>query len=449
MASSIDIRGIQNGIQHMSFTSNDGAAELGDNEFDAHANTVRFTFVSASHTFVVAGDGIGMDEDRLVRSVCYFGHKNASNSAGRFGLGENAAHIVLSGAEKATRILTRTAGAITPLELVADWPKAAIESKWAPSAHEIGYGSMALWNKYAINPNGHGSVKVIPMPAAKFADMVDDMPAFLKELGFAYEQYLRSGKTIEVYLDDALYVPDLSLTLNYDATPAVRRNEVRLELWRKGDDERMYYHHSSIRPLYSEMVRQENGTQAKIRDYATVIADGYELIAGFTMRSVYDTNSNPPAGAPGQPRGEVIPGYVALCRGNRTLCRLPGLFPGTSGDYEDRRIVGATRHWLSFTHREDTMMGVETNKSHVRTEKVHKLLMDTVHELGRRWSKKYYQTIKAAAAIAPPEGVAWARRVKAAAATLKRLAESTPGFLEELETFMDEYEPVEAVPDDA
>jgi hypothetical protein len=449
MASSISINGIQNGIQHMNFTLNDGAAELGDNEFDAGANTLRYIFTTASNTITVAGDGSGMNEAALVRSVCYFASKDASTSVGRFGLGENAAHIVLSGALTSTHILTRTEGAVRPLELIANWPRAAAEDSWAPSAHPISYDSMGIWNQYAINPNGKGSVKYIPMPADKFASMVANLPSLLKELGFAYEHQLRSGKVIEVYVDGVCHLPDMSLTLNYDTTPAVRRNETRIELWKKGDDERVYYHHTSTRPLYAEMVRQDVGSQTKIRDYATAGADGYARVAEFTLRSVYDPASNPPA-IVGQPRGEVVPGYVALHRGNRTLCRLPGLFPGTSGDYEDRRVVGATRHWLSFTHNEDTLMGVETNKSHVREEKVHKLLLDTVHDLGRRWSKKYYQTIKAAAAVAPPENVAWARRVKAAVSTMKRLADSAPGFLEELEAFMDEFEvpePVEPVAD--
>ena len=403
MASSIDIRGIQNGILHMGFTNVDAILELVDNEVDAGATKVRIHFTPATTTVSIAGNGKGMTKDALKRSMCYFGAKAASEQAGVFGLGEKVAA--------------------------------------APQRE--------LWARFAIDPLGKGSLKHIQMPPEKFAEVVGNLPTLMLEIGFAYESHLRDGKTIEVYVDDVVHSPDMGLTLNYETTPATRRCETPIELWRKGEEERVYYRHSSLKPVYVEMVRQETGSQTKVRDYATVARDGFVKVADFLFRSVYSPDSNPPA-VPGQPRGDVVPGYVALCRDRRTLCRLPGLFPGTSGDYEDRRIVGATRHWLSFGYRESEMMGVMVDKSHVREAKVHKLLLDTVHELGRRWSKRYYQTIKAAAAVAPPEGVAWARRVKAACADLKRIAETNPGFLEEIENFIAEFDMIEelAVADD-
>ena len=432
--SSVNFKGIQDGIQHMGFTLNDGAAELGDNELDAGANTLRYIFKTQSKTLFVAGDGSGMTESQLVRSVCYFGSKDASTSVGRFGLGENAAHIVLSGAAVSTHILTRTADAVRPLELIANWPKAAAEDTWTPSAHPISYDSMALWNEHAINPNGKGSIKIIPMPSEKFTDIVTNIPSLLKELGFAYEQPLRDGKIIEVFVDDVRYVPDMSLALNYEDTPAIRRNETRVELWKKNDDERVYYHHNSKRPIYSEMVRdsEDPKSKSKIRDYDALKTDGYNLVALFTLRSVYDPNSNPPT------RGEFVPGYVSLCRGKRTLSRLPGLIV-ESGDHEARRILGASRHCLSFTHHEDALMGVETNKSHVRKENVHKLLLASVYKLAKQWTTSYYNTIKTAAAAAPPEVMDLARRLKTATAKMKNLVQ-VPGFMDELEVFMNEFE---------
>jgi hypothetical protein len=439
MASSIDIRGIQNGILHMGFTNIDAILEVVDNEVDAGATKVRIHFTSATTTISISGNGRGMTKDALKRSMCYFGAKAASEQAGVFGLGETAGPLQLSGGLTPTYTVTRAAGAVDIMELVADWPTSASSGKWEPETGGVLEARRHLWTRFAIDPLGQGSLKHIQMPPEKFAEVVGNLPNLLLEIGFAYESHLRDGKTIEVYVDGVVHSPDMGLTLNYETTPAARRCETPIELWRNGEEERVYYRHSSLKPAYVEMVRQEKGSQTKMRDYATAGAAGFVKVAEFLFRSVYSVDSNPPA-VPGQPRGDVVPGYVALCRDRRTLCRLPGLFPGTSGDYEDRRIVGATRHWLSFGYRESEMMGVMVDKSHVREEKVHKLLLDTVHELGRRWSKRYYQTIKAAAAVAPPEGVAWARRVKAACADLKRIAETNPEFLEEIENFISEFE---------
>ena len=442
MASSIDIRGIQNGILHMGFTDIDSIEELIDNELDAGATRVRIYFTTATTSIAVVGDGKGMTKETLTRSMCYFGAKAASEQAGVFGLGEKAGHLQLSGGLTPSYTVTRNAADEDTWELVADWPASAVSNAWAPAASAAEAARRALWARFAIDPNGQGSLKHIQMPPEKFAEVVGNLPNLMLEIGFAFESHLRGGKSIEVHMDGAVHSPDMGLTLNYESTPAARRCETPIELWRKGEEERVYYRHSSLKPVYVEMVRQEAGSETKVRDYATAEHDGFAKVADFVFRSVYPVDSNPPA-VVGQPRGDVVPGYVALCRDRRTLCRLPGLFPGTSGDYEDRRVVGATRHWLSFGYRESEMMGVMVDKSHVREEKVHKLLLDIVHDLGRRWSKRYYRTIKAAAAVAPPEGVAWARRVKAACANLKRIAETNPGFLEEIENFIADFDMVE------
>jgi hypothetical protein len=361
--------------------------------------------------------------------VCYFACKDASAAAGRFGLGENAAHIVLSGALTATNIITRTAGATRPLELIANWPKAAIEDSWMPAAHPISYDSMALWNEYAVNPNGQGSVKVIQMPSEKYNEMTGNIQVFVKEIACAYEKHIQEGKTIEVVVDDVTHPLDMSLSLNYESTPPARRKETNIELWKKDNDERVYFYNVSSKPIYAEMVRKDTGSNKKIRDYASAASDGYTLTASFTLRSVYDPTLTT--------QGGVDQGYIALCRGKRTLCRLPGL-TSKSGDFEFRNILSASRHSLAFTHREDGLMGVETNKSHVRKENVHKAVFKTATELAREWCKQYYDTIKEV--VAPDESVLLERRIKKANAMIKHLANTVPGFMDELESFIHEFQ---------
>ena len=442
MASSIDIRGIQNGILHLGFTNIDAIEELVDNEVDAGATKVRIHFTSATTTISIAGNGRGMTKSALKRSMCYFGAKAASEQAGVFGLGENAGHLQLSGGLTPTYTVTRAEGEEDIMELVADWPTSAASGKWEPETGGVLEKRRQLWNRFAIDPLGKGSLKHIQMPPEKFAEVVGNLQNLLLEIGFAYESHLRDGKTIEVYVDGVVHSPDMGLTLNYETTPAARRCETPIELWRKGDEERVYYRHISQKPAYVGMVRETKGSQAKIPDYATAGTEGFVKVASFLFRSVYSMDSNPPA-VPGQPRGDVVPGYVALCRDRRTLCRLPGILPSNFQEYEDRRVVGATRHWLSFGYRESEMMGVMVDKSHVREAKVHKLLLDTVHELGKRWSKRYYQTIKAEAAAMAPESEL-SLRIRRAAAMLKRLAETHgDAYLDDFDNLTDVYNEVQ------
>ena len=295
MASSIDIRGIQNGILHMGFTNVDAILELVDNEVDAGATKVRIHFTPATTTVSIAGNGKGMTKDALKRSMCYFGAKAASEQAGVFGLGEKAGHLQLSGGLTPTYTVTRTEGSVDTFELVADWPTSAALGKWNPEVGVAAAPQRELWARFAIDPLGKGSLKHIQMPPEKFAEVVGNLPTLMLEIGFAYESHLRDGKTIEVYVDDVVHSPDMGLTLNYETTPATRRCETPIELWRKGEEERVYYRHSSLKPVYVEMVRQETGSQTKVRDYATVARDGFVKVADFLFRSVYSPDSNPPA----------------------------------------------------------------------------------------------------------------------------------------------------------
>jgi hypothetical protein len=290
---------------------------------------------------------------------------------------------------------------------------------------------MALWNEHAVNPNGQGSVKVIQMPVERYNEMIGNLPSFLKDLAFDYEKHLQDGKTIEVIVDGVKLLPDWSLTLNYESTPPARRIERNIELWKNGENERIYYYHSNRRPIYNEMVREDTGSNKKIRDYENAPSDGYTLVASFNLRSVYDPTLTT--------EGGVDPGYFALCRGERSLCRLPGL-TSKSGDFDCRNILSASRHSLSFTHREDALMGVETNKSHVRKENVHKGILKTATDLARQWCNEYYGTIKKATLSAPIDALVLERKIKIATATLKRLANSVPGFIDEFEAFLDNFQ---------
>jgi hypothetical protein len=432
---STDIRGILAGIQHMGYTTVDGIRELIDNELDACATVVNI--IIQNKCVVVAGNGKGMNKASCARAVTFFAAKEASSSAGRFGLGENAAHLVLSGAKEPTYIFTRQADSEKTIELEANWPEAIVEGKWSPYAGRITADNSTMWEKYAINRVGQGTVKLIPMQSEKYEALKENRDELLQEIGFAYEKQINNGKRLRIQIEGVNYDPDMSLALNYESTPPVRRGETSLELWKNGDEERVYYMHTSLKPAFTDMVRQITGSENKIRDYATAEEQGFRRIAKFTLRSMYTPESNPPF-EDGERRGEVVPGYIALERDDRVLCRIPGMFPGTSGDYEERRVVGATRHSLSFTYAEDELIGVEVNKSHVREQSVNKVLLETIHMLGRRWSKTYYKSIKVNPDVAP-EQRQLALRIKRACATLKRMANENPDFLDAFTELTDEF----------
>ena len=437
-SSSIDIDGMLHDIQHLNFSRGDAEREGVDNSLDAGATVVRVNRDTAKMAVSVADDGRGMDEPGCENSLRFFGATAASDKAGRFGLGNNAMHVCLSTGAATTITLSKKEGGLR-IELPADWRKARSSGVWAPTAGPITLErGIPLWDALSVNQD-HGTVMYIPMPPNDFAAHMRTLSSDLADLAFSYEEELLAGKRIELCVDGVAQPLDMSLTLGWNEVQEAQRKETRVELWMRGDEERIYYWHTSLRPVYSDMVRSADAPSTKkIRDYAEAAEAGFVLKAACTLRSVY----NPAWDVEGQ---APTPGYFALRRGMRNLCRLPPNLIGKGGDHRAQRVIISTRHSIAFTSAADGIFGVEVNKSHVREDAVHKGLLEKCRELGKSWSNSYYENnIKGARAAVPPEGEL-ALRIRRAVAMLKRLAESHgDAYLDDFDNLTDDYNELEA-----
>ena len=431
MASSISIDGMLNDIQHLGFTRGDAEREGIDNALDAGAFTVRINRDTAKKVVSIADNGSGMDDAGCTKSLVFFDSVAASNKVGRFGLGNKALHICLSAGATQTTILSKKEGLLR-VQVKADWPKARSTGVWNPAAGEIGAETgIPIWNDLSINQN-HGTVMYIPMPAAAFAEHQANLDSDLAELGFSYEEELKT-KRIELAVNGVVQPLDMSLALGWGDVEESQRKETRVELLTRGGEERIYYMHTSLRPVYTAMVRVAGDSSAKIQDYDEAIAEGFVCKVSLTLYSVY----NPAWDIAGQ---APIPGYFALRRGTRNLCRLQGNVIGKGGDMRAQRVIVSTRHVIAFTSNADDVFGVEVNKSHAREESVHSGLLEKCRELGRSWSNGYYNAhIKLARDAIPAEGQ-FALRLRRAVATLKRLAEAHGvAYLDDFDNLTDDY----------
>jgi hypothetical protein len=435
MASSISIDGMLNDIRHMGFTRGDAEREGIDNALDAGADTVRITRNTVKSAVSISDNGSGMDEAGCVKSLCFFDAVPASNKTGLFGLGNKALHICLSSGMTQTTILSKKTG-LPRAQLKADWLNACRTGVWNPTASEIGADTgIHLWNELAIN-HDHGTIMHIPMPPTEFASHQANLQSDLAELGFSYEEEILSGKRIDVLVDGLIQPLDMSLGLGWDNVGESQRKEQRVELWTRGNEERIYYMHTSLRPTYTAMVHTAGDSTRKIQDYDEAAAQGFTLKRAAVMYSVY----NPAWDVHGQPE---IPGYLALRRGSRNLCRLQCNIAKT-GDLRARRIIASTRHVISFTSEADDVFGVEVNKSHVREESIHPGLLEKFRELGKNWSLNYYnEYVKVAREAAPGESE-MALRIRRAVATLKRFAAAHgTAYLDDFDNLTDDYNELE------
>lgn len=428
--SNISARGEIDNAQHMGFTDQDSHDELLDNSADAGATRIRTRLDTSSRTLCVDDDARGMDKQTLKSALCFHNARNASEAIGLRGYGLNAGHINLSDASTITRIFTRVDGGDT-LEACMDWPQAIRDNVYNPHVTDLSVARSHEWQTGALNTD-HGTVTMIPMTDTHFAKFMDNLPSILDDMGRTYEKYLRNGVIMTVEVDGRVYTPDFSRALNWEDTSAHLRNEIPIEVWRHPvtKEERIYYWHVHGRPIWEDMVRDDPDAPKKVlRDFQETKDAGFVCIGNTKLRSTYNSQWNPTATNASGVRLPYVPGYIQLCRGNRNLRAVPMETP-ESGDYEKRRIIGASRHSLEFTHEFIQLYDPQVNKNQVILDHIHPGLLALVKKLAKEWAGKVYERYFRPERRVGPANVT-NRNLKLAVRMLKTIAASNPDWFDE------------------
>lgn len=383
----ISVKGTVENLLNLGFTNQDAIFELIDNSFDAGATDIRLHLTPSA--LVVSDNGRGMTRNNLRDALCINNTKPGSESIGVRGLGLKAGHACLSKETSVTRIFSKNDDDDV-VEIEADWPSARMLGTWNPVANDITVKRMPTWDTYRID-SSHGTVTEIPIPRDTYDAIVGDLPGFLEEIGRTYESQLVNGVQMSVNVNGTLYSPDMRMALGWDDTPAHLRFEIPVELWKNADcEERVYYEHTSLRPRYTEMVRNptDSASKSRLRDYSDLDDNGFTMVARVIVRMTYRPEWNPSIAEDGS-RPAFVPGYIATYRNGRGARRIPLVVPN-SGDYEMRRIVGSRRVAINFGYESDDLFGVQVNKSNISPENIHSQLFQTISALSDALARKIY-----------------------------------------------------------
>lgn len=421
----ISSRGEIENLQNLGFTLVDALSELIDNSLDARANRIRVRMHSPSSTLFVDDDGAGMDLSTLGAALRFHNIKEASGSIGLRGMGMKAGHAVPSGARKPTYIFSKTSGG-DAVEACANWPSAIEDDMWNPTPADISGKRTPIWEAGALDLD-HGTVAMIPMPSERFTALKTSLPELLKELGRTFDRYMRNGKRITVVVDGEEHSLDTSTAVGWE--DAQHKHSTPIEVLHNPTtgEERLYFQHTSGRPIYTEMVRKDPTDPRKkkvLREYTQDLGDGFVVRARFELRSAYNHEWNDTLG------------YITPCRGDRYLRRIMTEMPN-SGDHGARKVVAASRHELCFTHEADGFIGIQVNKSDVTPENIHSELLALVKDRARAWSNEVYKTeYKETPA---PGGVAeFEKELKRVMKEFKKIARARPlDVLAKFETWLE------------
>lgn len=396
-ANSIKVDGLIRSIKTKGFTVPGAPKELTDNSLDASATIVGIDFDTANNALYIADDGDGMDRSKAQECYMFHADKPASDKTGLYGIGKLVAEGILCDLKSSTTTITRIAGGQI-YEVTAPFAEGERTGTWIIYAHPVSVDGNQTWELRAINL-GHGTVVRIPMQKPMFDKMIASIGDLARDYGFTYQDYLARGCQIRLSVDGVPVPIPADRALGYDAVAAHQRASRRIQIWKRGDEERIYHQDADGAMVRYNLSKSKSLDKNPFVDYVDVrVPDsGWEKVGDFTLLSVVNPEWNP--------EGEsYVDGYMAYCRNHRYLAAHPlELAPG--GDFEFRRLFLSSRHALKYTYREDAYILPEGNKSNVTKENIHSGLNKVVQTMIRSWVTNYYNEHVLAPAPVVDDGI--------------------------------------------
>jgi hypothetical protein len=170
--SSIDIQGLLQNSHNSGVSTSDALFEKIDDSLSADSTEFRW-ILSQEDGLISSDNGHGMSKDKLQQS-CRLHSRTVSsgNRHGRFGIGSKNAEWILTNLEGCVTKLSSDGNRIS--QVTINYPNIMQnEESYEPRAHGIEEESRPIWDKYAINPSGSGTITQMHIPAAKRSELID------------------------------------------------------------------------------------------------------------------------------------------------------------------------------------------------------------------------------------------------------------------------------------
>jgi hypothetical protein len=408
-ASSIDFIGFIISMMEIGFTLWQCVNEKIENSDSANAKNIKITLRDGK--MVIADDADGMNRE-VMSDRCGKFHKRSSASAnkhGTKGVGGNIADINLS---RAGRVIycSKTASDETLTYMELNY-SAQTEEEYRPRPQEApARVERDIWNRYAINASGSGTVQVIEnMPPKIYKQLVESIKAndivqsFRRIWAFTYESILRSGKTIVFDVEGEEYTIHPIDMMKYHETDVSNRHIDHCSIWKKTIDEeneetRLYYINSKGKPCYRDY--SKNSKKGK-ESTAQPQPDGFTKIGDFTITHTYNQNWRQLHKDEMERNGINIEhctnqnllnhiggGVLTVARNIKHVDQFPTSQTGESAS--DIPYHQNSKHLLDYEASDimDGLFNIQLNKSSLVRENIPKEVMKTIHYLNHEFIKK-------------------------------------------------------------
>jgi len=370
---SVNIGGTIRSLGSLGFHIRDLPPEGFDNSIGAGATHIRMT-INSNKTIIFADNGPGMNKHQMVnRFILYEDSPASDNKQGRFGIGENVKHSLITENLLSSKTISKKDEI---LQMILDWPSAVNNNEFPLLTSEASRKSEDEWNKYAIDSKKSGTVDIIPASERVFKYFTDNIPMIVKHYSLMYSDSLAKGVKIEILCLGKKYQLKILNPLSDDDNTKTFLGKVnRLEVWSKDDGSlRIYFENGDGNLVYKDGKKH-------VSIYPPLKEEGFNKIGSLTVQSAYNQNW----------AKCTEMGGIYYKRNNKIIQRHNIVHPN-SGDFGERDCIINTRTIVIFSVCFDKLFGLEVNKSHL--EKIDSSIEDHIHSMSKSFSKRVWKKIK-------------------------------------------------------
>jgi hypothetical protein len=381
---SVNVGGAIRALANLGFNPRDLLAEGIDNSLGVHSTHIRIR-IDTDKTCYFVDNGPGMIPSQLVKRFTLYEDSKASDACqGRFGIGEDAKHALLTEYKKSTKTMsnglvpTKT-GSATHLpslsEITLDWPTAVEKNEFHLHAHDASRKSEELWKKEAIDPSKTGTLDLIPLSDGMFKYFTENKAQVIAHFENMYADDLHKGLILELWILETkhkLVAKHLLQDATEDSKTIKQFKEIRV--WKKTDGTlRVSFKDSKNKWVYKDGKSHESCD--------TLEKEGFAFVGPITIDYAYNNNW----------RKLVDEGGIYYKRNNKIIQqrKVPAL---SGGDYGRQDLETGARAVVTFSVKFDTLFGLEVNKSHI--DKIHPQLEAELNAISHELSNKTWNQIK-------------------------------------------------------
>lgn len=376
---------IQNTL-HQGVTSFNALSEYTDGSKDAGAENVHINFNTMNKTIYHSDDGCGMTKSELERANirCARREHVQEGQTGFFGDGKKVGGGVLS--QLKTPLRTISCGSDNVLSAIdVDLPTAVATGRLTLLATTLKRGD-DMWDEYAVDATGNGTVDVIPCAPEKFDELLLGVTSgtLLDAFRKTYRERLLSDEhpfNISFFIDEEEYplgrddVFDENNSEVHHVTAKVIDMDgvIRTCFNPQGTDKLHYYAAEKLDELENKVVLPD--------EVLHVIKEGDRVIGDLNVTLILAND----------PRT----GGIHIQRGDRILDTIKHT-PVTSGDIGARNYYMGTHTIVKFSPNKemDKLLGVQVDKGNVVRANIHRNIMLTLEKVADSWVKPKWKARK-------------------------------------------------------